>query len=81
MSPTVFRWRRCRFFFSREETRVQVHVSCPDGEAKFWLEAEVSVATNYGLSEAQVSRLRKVAEDRKDEIIRSWYEHFRGGSR
>jgi hypothetical protein len=29
-----FRWKECRFFFSREEERMQVHVGCPDGEAK-----------------------------------------------
>ncbi|WP_211307542.1 DUF4160 domain-containing protein [Polynucleobacter rarus] len=25
------------FFFSREESRIHVHVSHADGEAKFWL--------------------------------------------
>jgi hypothetical protein len=52
MSPTVFRVGRYRFyFFSREEDRAHVHVTCPDGEAKFWLEPVVSVAANAGLSE------------------------------
>jgi hypothetical protein len=36
MTPTVFHWKGYRFFFfSREETRPHVHVSCSDGEAKF----------------------------------------------
>jgi hypothetical protein len=36
MSPTVFRWKGYRFFFfSREEERKHVHVTCADGEAKF----------------------------------------------
>lgn len=35
MSPTVFREGEFRFyFFSREESRMHVHVSHPDGEAK-----------------------------------------------
>jgi len=36
MSPTIFRESGFRFFFfSREEPRMHVHVSHPDGEAKF----------------------------------------------
>lgn len=47
MSPTVFREGPYRFyFFSREETRMHVHVQGPDGEAKFWLEPSVELAQN-----------------------------------
>ena len=36
MSPTVFRVKDYRFFFfSREETRAHIHISSPEGEAKF----------------------------------------------
>jgi len=81
MSPTVLRWKEYRFFFfSREESRPHVHVSCQDGEAKFWLEPTVSVARNYGLSRTQLSQLMKVAEDKKDAILSSWQKHFRSGS-
>jgi len=77
VSPTVFRWRGYRFFFfSREESRMHVHVCSPDGEAKFWLEPEVSVARSYGLRESQLSGLKRVVEDRKDEIEKTWQEHF-----
>jgi hypothetical protein len=39
MTPTVVKEGAFRlFFFSREETRIHVHVNHPDGEAKFWLE-------------------------------------------
>ena len=38
MSPTVFKIKNYRFvFFSREEKRIHIHVSSPDGEAKFWI--------------------------------------------
>ena len=48
MSPTIFRVGRLRFyFFSREETRMHVHVQHPTGEAKFWLEPEIELARNY----------------------------------
>jgi len=47
MSPTVLYDGDCRFFFfSREESRMHVHVHCPDGEAKFWLEPEIELAKN-----------------------------------
>jgi len=82
MSPTVFRWKGYRFFFfSREEARPHVHVSCPDGEAKFWLEPTASVARNYGLSKTQLSQLKEVVEGKKDAILGAWQKHFRSGSR
>ncbi|MEK7234923.1 MAG: DUF4160 domain-containing protein [Elusimicrobiota bacterium] len=51
MSPTVFRYKSYRFFFcSREEDRIHVRVSCPDGDAKFWLEPIISLNQHCGLS-------------------------------
>ncbi len=35
---------------------------------------------NYGLSPLQVSEVKKVMEERRDEIISSWDKHFRSGS-
>lgn len=50
MSPTIFRERGFRFFFSREEPRVRVHIHAGHGEAKLWLEPTVELAQNWGLS-------------------------------
>lgn len=51
MSPTVFREGPFRFyFFSREKSRLHVHVQAPDGEAKFWLEPKVELALSVGLA-------------------------------
>ncbi|MBI3299292.1 MAG: DUF4160 domain-containing protein [Elusimicrobia bacterium] len=77
MSPTVFRYKSFRFFFfSREETRMHVHISCPDGEAKFWLEPTIALCDNYGLSPRVLRELQGVIEQRKDEIIAAWKKHF-----
>lgn len=77
MSPTLFRWKAYRFFFfSREEERMHVHVSCADGEAKFWLEPEIALARNYGLNTAQLTEVKNVVEERKDEIAQAWRTHF-----
>ena len=77
MSPTVLRYRNYRFFFfSREETRMHVHVSCPDGEARFWLEPVVALAEHHGLSTKQLKELQRVLERKQDEIVKRWLKHF-----
>lgn len=78
MSPTVFRHKNFRFFFfSREETRMHVHVHCPEGEAKFWLEPIVALVHYQGLSPRALKELQKIVEERKGEITRAWKTHFK----
>lgn len=79
MSPTIFRNGPFRFyFFSREESRRHVHVQCPDGEAKFWLEPQIVLAQNYGLSDRQIRTVAALIEDHADEIRAAWDRHFGG---
>lgn len=79
MSPTVFRVKDYRFFFfSREETRAHVHVSSPEGEAKFWIEPEVELVLNRGLSTRQVDEIHSIVKERSHEIKAAWQEHFKG---
>ena len=78
MSPTVFRHRGYRFyFFSREEKRLHVHVSCADGEAKFWLTPNTTLADNAGLSSQQLNEILGILEEHNDAIVAAWREHFR----
>ena len=78
MSPTIFRIGNYRFyFFSREEERIHVHIVSPDGEAKFWIEPIISLAAYTGFSEKQLSKLQKLVEKRKNEIVKAWKEHFK----
>ena len=78
MSPTVFKEGNYRFhFFSREESRIHIHIVSPDGEAKFWLEPIVSLANYSGLSRQQLNFLQKTVEGRKDEIIKKWKKHVK----
>ncbi len=77
MSPTVFREKGYRFFFfSREETRMHIHVISGDGEAKYWLEPEIELSKQTKYSNKQLNEIRTLVEDHKDEIIRAWQEHF-----
>ena len=78
MSPTVFRVKGYRFyFFSREEERAHVHVTCPDGEAKFWLEPIVALHQSFGLSPKQLRDMQHIVEKRRDEIFQAWRAHFK----
>ena len=71
MSPTVFRIKGYRFYFlSNEEPRMHVHVVCEKGEAKFWMEPIISLATYVGLKTNQLNEIQKIVEKRKDEIIK-----------
>jgi uncharacterized protein DUF4160 len=77
MSPTVFRSGGFRFyFFSREEPRMHVHVHHAEGEAKFWLEPEIALADNYGLSRRRITAALALVKRHQNELRRAWQEHF-----
>lgn len=79
MSPTILREDGFRyFFFSREEPRMHVHVTSSDGEAKFWLEPELELATNHGLPRKQLKKAERTIEDRHHEFVEAWKDHFGG---
>lgn len=79
MSPTIFRQGPFRFFFfSREEPRVHVHVLGPDGEAKFWLEPDISLAFSSGLTKRELTTLEKVVTQRREELLHAWNSYFSG---
>lgn len=77
MSPTVFRVKDYRFYFlSNEENRMHIHVTSADGEAKYWVEPIVSLATYHGLTPRKLNEVGKIVEEHKHEIIKAWQEHF-----
>ena len=79
MSPTVLRVRGYRFyFFSREEPRPHVHVQHASGEAKFWLEPRVELATDYGLGPTRINAVRRIIEEHVNDIRAAWAKHFGG---
>lgn len=77
MSPTIFREKGYRFYFlSNEEKRIHVHITCENGEAKFWLEPIIVLAVSYGLNKRKLTELLKIVKEHKDEIIEAWNQHF-----
>lgn len=55
---------------------MHVHVISPDGEAKFWLEPHIELAVNKGISPTELNELKRIVEERQNEIRDSWNKHF-----
>lgn len=55
---------------------MHIHVICGHGEAKYWIEPDIELARNFGLTESELRLLRSVIKERKDEIKRAWNAHF-----
>ena len=55
---------------------MHVHVAHPNGEAKFWLEPLVALATHTGLSQKELSAAEEVVRRHLQEIIDAWNQHF-----
>jgi len=64
------------FFFSREEPRPHVHINCADGEAKFWLEPEIQLVRNQGLSQIQLREIEQIIEEHQDDLRAAWNTGF-----
>lgn len=55
---------------------MHVHVSHPDGEAKFWLSPELALATSTGLSSKQIKEAQGLVVVHMKEITHAWHIHF-----
>jgi hypothetical protein len=78
--PVVFRKQGVRFYFFSNEgdprEPVHVHAGSGDGEAKFWLYPEVTIANSAGYNRKQLAWLVRVVTNRREQIERAWNEHF-----
>ena len=77
--PTVERFKGYRFFFfSNEGTEpVHIHVESGDKWAKFWLEP-VSLADSGGFNGSELTKLRRMVEEKKELFKERWNEYFHG---
>ena len=55
---------------------MHVHVHSADGEAKFWLEPQIELALNHGLSQKQIKSAMRLVQEHEDEIREAWNTHF-----
>lgn len=77
--PTVLRSGPYRFFFyagDRSEPP-HVHVERDDTTAKFWLDT-VELARNSGFKAVEITRIRRLVEENREALRRSWREFFEG---
>lgn len=75
--PTILKIGNMRFFFfSREESRMHIHIICPEGEAKFWLEPTVELSVNCNLSAQKLGEIEKIVKEHGDEFKRAWQQFF-----
>lgn len=75
--PTIFTIYGIRFFFySREESRIHVHVEYQGKKAKIWMD-NFEVAENRGLQEYQLRRIIILVRFYEKEIKEKWTSHFR----
>ncbi len=75
--PTIFTIYGMRFFFySREESRIHVHVECQGKEAKIWMD-NFEVAENRGMQDYQLRRIIILVRFYEKEIKEKWASHFR----
>lgn len=75
--PTVLRVGRYRFFFFSNEGQepAHIHVKAGEDEAKFWL-APVQLVVHYGFSGRELKQIQRVVQERRDELLEAWNEHF-----
>lgn len=77
--PTVLRVGPFRFFFfagDRDEPP-HIHVERDDCEAKFWLEP-VRLEWSHGFRRKEINRIRKLAEEHREQLLEIWNEFFHG---
>lgn len=75
--PTVLRIGRYRFHFFSNEGREppHIHVKAGSDEAKFWL-TPVRLAANYGFNGRQLTQIKRIVEEHRDELLEVWNEHL-----
>ena len=55
---------------------MHIHVNCSDGELKYWLDPDIELAKNYGLSRSQVKEIEGLIEVHYEEFKSAWKTHF-----
>ena len=75
--PTVLVESGYRFFFYSNEgdEPPHIHVERAEKYAKFWLEP-VSLAESRAFRNHELTELRKMVEEHREEFIVAWNEHF-----
>ncbi|MGL5445841.1 MAG: DUF4160 domain-containing protein [Rhabdaerophilum sp.] len=78
--PVVLRAQGFRLFFYSNEgdprEPVHIHAMKAGGEAKVWLEPEISIAESRGFNAAELRDIIRLVEQHRNQIERAWHDHF-----
>lgn len=55
---------------------MHIHVHSNDGEAKVWIEPQIELARNYGLSDQDLNVVLQLVVAHVQEIRDAWVHHF-----
>ena len=75
--PRVHRAGRFRFYFLSNEGQEppHIHVKAAEKQAKYWLDP-VELAANYSFNPGELSLIRRLVEEYRDDFLESWHEHI-----
>jgi hypothetical protein len=78
--PVVIRYKGYRFFFFSNEGNPQeplhIHVRNGGDLAKYWIEPDIELAENYGMTPVELRELLNVVKENRELIARKWHEYF-----
>ncbi len=76
--PTVLRFGPYRFFFYASDVGEppHIHVERDDCAAKFWLDP-IRLQGSTGFRPTDLQRIRRLIEERREQLLRSWHEYFK----
>jgi hypothetical protein len=79
--PTVFiqNGYRVSFYSYDLGERIHVHVFKAGHECKLWLD-DFTLAFNHGFKPNEVADIRRMATERRAEIVERWLEHGRSSN-
>jgi hypothetical protein len=80
--PTVFRWKKYRFYFwsnegsPSEPIHIHVEKGKSEAEAVFWVGSFVHLRESYGMKDHELTDIKKVILKNRKLIIEVWNDYF-----
>ncbi len=62
--------------YSNEEERMHIHVVKAECEAKFWLEPQIELASNFGFGNKDLKKITQLVERYGDEFKQQFAAHI-----
>ncbi|MCG2722050.1 MAG: DUF4160 domain-containing protein [Thermodesulfovibrionales bacterium] len=80
--PTIFKYKRYRFFFFSNEGYEPVHIHVRKGTetAKFWLEPDIMLEYSYEMSPSELKEIEGIVREKKETFKEAWNAYFRSSS-